>query len=92
MKVLIDDREFVPKDETFIEVHGVQYHNVAHWLYNIQANLISKWVKTIKAGEKPDFESKEYKELKEFEYFMEKYLRFKDDGQKIVEINNDEME
>ena len=85
MKVLIDDREFVPKDETSIEVHGVQYDNVAHWLKNLQANLISKWVRTIKAGEKPDLDSKEHKELKEFEYLMEKYLGFKDDGHKIVE-------
>lgn len=86
MKVIIDGREYVPKDETSIEVHDIQYLDVANWLYNVRAELISKWISTIKTGEKPDTKNKEKKELEEFEYFMEKYLGFKDDGKNIVEV------
>jgi hypothetical protein len=87
MEVLIDGREFVPKDETFIEVHGMQYPDIANWLTNVHYGLLSKWVKTIEEGKVPDLECKEYKDLGEFEFFIEKYLgfKFKDDGSYIVE-------
>ena len=75
MKVIIDDVEYVPKDSVRIEVHGVRYNSIEHWLFNIHAQLINKWVNEYKEGTVTNKET--LQEITDFENFVEKHLGFK---------------
>ena len=73
MQVIIDGVEFVSKDSIGVEVHGITYDNMAHWLYNIHCILTNRWVQTLREGKSVDSpESIKLQErVKEFERFAE---------------------
>lgn len=81
MDVLINGVRYIPESErNHITVHGIMYDNVANWLENIHARLISKWHKTLQPGQPPNITTEgkiAYGEIIEFENFAEKYLGYK---------------
>ena len=93
MTVIIDGKEFVPKDSVKIQVHGRNFDSVGNWLDNVHSQLISKWHKQLKVGEVPPPESyKHMQNITDFEDFVRKYLGFKYDEEafRFIECNNDE--
>lgn len=83
MEVMIDGIKYVPQDCNKVIIGGIEYDNVAHWLTNIHAKLLRKWVNKVKVGEPaPPLD-----DVNEFECFVEKYLGFNTpkDGHGFVE-------
>lgn len=80
MEVIIDGIRYIPENQNFTRVRGIDYDNVANWLYNIHAVMVNKWFNTVKDGENPD-DSPElcalWKRIHDFEDYTEKYLGFK---------------
>lgn len=83
MEVIIDGIKYVPQDRNKVTIGGIEYDNVAHWLTNIHAELLRKWVDKVKVGEP----APALDDIKEFEHFVEKYLGFvaPKDGRGFVE-------
>lgn len=67
-----------------VEVHGITYDDVPHWLYNIHCVLVEKFIESLEP-EREDSnilrqteKSKElHRDIKEFDAFVEKFLGFK---------------
>lgn len=78
MEVIIDGVKYVSENDVGVTVRGVTYSSVAHWLFNIQADLINKWINTAEDGKAPATDIDEYKRITEFQKFSEEYLGFKD--------------
>lgn len=83
MEVIIDGIKYVPQDCNKVIIGGIKYDNVAHWLTNIHAELLQKWVDKVKAG----VPAPALDDVQEFESFVEKYLGFSTpkDGHGFVE-------
>jgi hypothetical protein len=85
MEVIIDGVKYVPQDQNKVIIRDVEYDNVGRWLTNIHGDLLRNWVNKVKEGKPaPALD----KEIKEFEYFVEKYLGFisPKDGNGFIEL------
>lgn len=78
MKVVIDGVEYAPKYENKIQIHGIDYDSVPHWLMNIHCKLVSDWVNSVRNnGGYPENGDKElHDKIDEFEKLCINYLGF----------------
>lgn len=96
MEVLIDGIKFIPETDCGrVVVRGISYDNIPHWLLNIEAEFLHKFVEACKKAEEnnihKDFDNDvQYwrKKIDEFEMFCKEYLGFERINHEFVEITD----
>lgn len=87
MEVIIDGIEYTPKNKNGVVVKGIEYENVGHWLFNVEANLLHNFVEACRIAEikgvnkdNDELVKSTHDAIDEFEMFCKKYLGFERKG------------